>query len=134
MKGQPVGQDITDICSRSYNCRQDPHPRMGVRGLSSYLAPRRELFDTTELRDTKVIIDGNNLRFSLYRSCPGLNDCFGGDYDKFRGFVLRFFRLLLRCRVTPVIILDGGLDKTGQKLPTVRNISVMSAMIYNVIN
>ena len=94
---------------------------MGVRGLSSYLAPRRELFDTTELRDTKVIIDGNNLRFSLYRSCPGLNDCFGGDYDKFRGFVLRFFRLLLRCRVTPVIVLDGGLDKTGHKLPTVRN-------------
>ena len=107
---------------------------MGVRGLSSYLAPRRELFDTTELRDTKVIIDGNNLRFSLYRSCPGLNDCFGGDYDKFRGFVLRFFRLLLRCRVTPVIVLDGGLDKSGHKLPTVRNRLVMLAMFYNVIN
>ena len=35
------------------------------------------------LKNCKVIIDGNNLRFALYKWCPGLNHCFGGDYDKY---------------------------------------------------
>ena len=92
---------------------------MGVRGLSSFLSNRNDFFERKQLRDTKVIVDGNNLRFALYKSCPGLNDCFGGDYDKFYRHVKQFFLNLLRCRVTPVIIVDGGLDKSDQKLKTV---------------
>ena len=92
---------------------------MGVRGLSSFLSNRTAFFERKELSDSKVIVDGNNLRFALYKSCPGLNDCFGGDYDKFYRHVKQFFLNLLRCRVTPVIIVDGGLDKSDQKLKTV---------------
>ena len=92
---------------------------MGVRGLSSFLSNRTDFFERKQLSDTKVIVDGNNLRFALYKSCPGLNDCFGGDYDKFYRHVKQFFLNLLRCGVTPVIIVDGGLDKTDQKLKTV---------------
>ena len=92
---------------------------MGVRGLSTFLSNRQDFFEQKQLRGSKVIIDGNNLRFALYRSCPGLNDCFGGDYDKFYRHVKQFFLNLIRCEVVPVIICDGGLDKTEQKLKTV---------------
>ena len=92
---------------------------MGVRGLSTYLAQRRDFFDAKELRDTEVIIDGNNLRFQLYRQCRGLNDCFGGDYDKYYNFVRQFFARLKRCGITPVIVMDGAFDKDNRKIPTV---------------
>ena len=87
--------------------------------MSSFLSNRSDFFERKQLSETKVIIDGNNLRFALYKTCPGLNDCFGGDYDKFYRHVKLFFLNLLRCLVTPVSILDGGLDKTDQKLKTV---------------
>ena len=87
--------------------------------MSSFLSARTDFFERKQLSETKVIVDGNNLRFALYKSCPGLNDCFGGDYDKFYRRVHQFFLNLLRCGVKPVIIVDGGLDKTDQKLKTV---------------
>ncbi len=36
-------------------------------------------------------LDGSNLRYLLYHWCPGMNDCFGGDYAKFYGYVTDFF-------------------------------------------
>ena len=92
---------------------------MGVRGLSTYLSQRRDFFDSKELRDTEVIIDGNNLRFQLYRQCRGLNDCFGGDYDKYYKFVRQFFEKLKSCNISPVIVLDGAFEKDNRKIPTV---------------
>ena len=85
---------------------------MGVRGLSSYIRNRKEFFDRIQLSNSKVIIDGNNLRFALYNYCPGLNDCFGGDYDKFYRFVHQYISDLIRFKITPVIVFDGGLDKS----------------------
>ena len=55
---------------------------MGVRGLSSYLQNRPDLWTDCQLGDSTVIIDANNIKFELYKRCPGINDCFGGDYDK----------------------------------------------------
>eukprot|EP00092_Neocalanus_flemingeri_P002070 GFUD01002209.1.p1 GENE.GFUD01002209.1~~GFUD01002209.1.p1 ORF type:complete len:659 (-),score=134.82 GFUD01002209.1:7-1983(-) len=92
---------------------------MGVRGLSTYLSHRENFFEDLELKDTRVIIDGNNLRFALYKWCPGLNHCFGGDYDKYYRYVKQFFSLLLSCGVTPSIVFDGGYDKSDQKLATI---------------
>ena len=86
---------------------------MGIRGLSTYLSLRDDFFTRTRLRNTKVIIDGSNLRFELYNECPGLNDCFGGDYDKYYRYVKKFFEQLLDCEITPIIILDGGRDCDG---------------------
>jgi len=68
-----------------------------------------------------VIIDGDNLRFALYKWCPGLNHCFGGDYDKYYRYVKQFFSHLLSCGVIPSIVCDGGYDKSDQKLATVMN-------------
>ena len=92
---------------------------MGVRGLSTYLSHRESFFEDLELKSTKVIIDGDNLRFALYKWCPGLNHCFGGDYDKYYRYVKQFFSLLKSCDVTPIIVFDGGMDKSDQKLDTV---------------
>ena len=92
---------------------------MGVRGLSTYLSHRETFFEDLELKNTRVIIDGDNLRFALYKWCPGLNHCFGGDYDKYYRYVQQFFSLLLSCGVTPIIVFDGGYDKSDQKLATV---------------
>ena len=37
---------------------------------------------TNSLDGGVVIIDGNNLRYSLYRDTPGTNHAFTGEYDK----------------------------------------------------
>ena len=36
---------------------------MGVRGLATYFSHREMFFDEIRLKDSKVVIDGNNLRF-----------------------------------------------------------------------
>ena len=68
---------------------------MGVRGLSTYLSHRETFFEDLELKNTRVIIDGDNLRFALYKWCPGLNHCFGGDYDKYYRYVQQFFKRII---------------------------------------
>ena len=55
---------------------------MGVRGLSSYLQQRPDFWTDCQLGDSTVIYDANSIKFELYKRCPGINDCFGGDYDK----------------------------------------------------
>ena len=126
---------------------------MGVRGLATYFGNRDLFFDQVkfwfcsidfwtvetqvELKNCKVIIDGNNLRFALYKWCPGLNHCFGGDYDKyaryskypfrstmtwrfyFNRYVRQFIKKLQRSGIRPIVVFDGGHDKSDQKLATV---------------
>ena len=41
----------------------------------------RSAFDFS-LEKSEIIVDGNNLRYDLYRECPGTNHAFGGDYEK----------------------------------------------------
>ena len=93
---------------------------MGVRGLSTYLQNRPEFFETKQLSNTEVIIDANNLGCFLYNNCRGLNDCFGGDYSKVYDHYYNFFSFLLNCGIRPVMIFDGGYDKSQRKLPTIR--------------
>lgn len=92
---------------------------MGVRGLSTFLSAREKFFVSHELKNTEVVIDGNNLRYVLYKWCPGLNHCFGGDYDKYGDYIISFFHLLKSCGVKPTVVFDGGYDKTEVKLRTV---------------
>jgi hypothetical protein len=35
-----------------------------------------------ERKEVPLPLDGNNLRYLLYRNCPGTFHAFGGDYDK----------------------------------------------------
>ena len=110
---------------------------MGIRGLSSYIAERSQFHQNIQLRDTKVIIDANNLRFDLYRCCRGLNDCFGGDYDKFYRYVANFCQILRKCKIIPVFVFDGGFEKDEKKMDTIikrLNEHTKSAVNCNSVN
>lgn len=68
-----------------------------------------------ELHDTYLAIDGNCIMFQTYvtNKC---NYCFGGDYHEFAYLIAEFFDSLLKCNITPLIILDGGME--DKKLST----------------
>ena len=53
---------------------------MGVRGLFSFAENKFDCFESTTLKDTKLIIDGNNLRFFLYKRTKKRRCSFGGEY------------------------------------------------------
>ena len=53
---------------------------MGVRGLFSFAENKFDCFESTSLKDTKLIIDGNNLRFFLYKRTKKRKCSFGGEY------------------------------------------------------
>lgn len=89
---------------------------MGIQGLSSYITQRKNKFmKNHELHDTYLVIDGNCIMFQTYvtNKC---NYCFGGDYDKFAFLIAEFFDSLLKCNITPLIILDGAME--DKKLST----------------
>ncbi|XP_023324004.1 protein asteroid [Eurytemora carolleeae] len=91
---------------------------MGIRGLSSYFSNRDSFFQTVSLEGIEVIIDANNLRYSLYRACPGTNHAFGGDYDKYYRYVRHYFETFLKCNIRPILVFDGGYDVSDNKLRT----------------
>ena len=70
-----------------------------------------------ELRDTYLVIDGDNIICQLYISCENGNCAFGGDYDKYAQCVAGFFDELLLCNVTPLVVIDGSYEK--KKLETI---------------
>ena len=53
---------------------------MGVRGLFSFAENKFDCFESISLKDTKLIIDGNNLRFFLYKRTKKRKCSFGGEY------------------------------------------------------
>ncbi|XP_018344977.1 PREDICTED: protein asteroid-like isoform X3 [Trachymyrmex septentrionalis] len=69
------------------------------------------------LHDTYLVIDGNSVCCQLYIWYARCNCAFGGDYDKYAQYVKDFFDKLLRCNVTPLVLIDGGCE--DKKLKTV---------------
>ncbi|XP_060517164.1 protein asteroid [Cylas formicarius] len=93
---------------------------MGVRGLTTYINNRSEIFlEDYKLYNTKLVLDGNCIAAHLYKWHCKSNDCFGGDYDKFANVIISFFNLLVECNITPYVIFDGGYEK--RKLATVKS-------------
>lgn len=91
---------------------------MGVRGLSTFIARNaNEYYQSYQLHNTYLVIDGYCLASHLYKWHSKCNDCFGGDYDKYAYTVYKFFALLQECSVTPIVIFDGGYE--NRKLKTV---------------
>ncbi|KAB0797991.1 hypothetical protein PPYR_08984 [Photinus pyralis] len=91
---------------------------MGIRGLTTFIAHRSDSYlKHYKLHDTYLVIDGNSLAANLYQVNRARNDCFGGDYNKFERTLCKFFDLLAKCNITPLIILDGAYEK--RKLRTV---------------
>ncbi|EDW12985.1 protein asteroid [Drosophila mojavensis] len=91
---------------------------MGVRGLTSYIAQRAEIYlKPYELHNTSLVIDGDNLACNLYKDVTGSYSAFGGDYDDFYRAVLQFFRVLAECEIRAYVLMDGGYEE--RKLRTV---------------
>uniref|UniRef100_A0A6V7IGD6 Uncharacterized protein n=1 Tax=Bracon brevicornis TaxID=1563983 RepID=A0A6V7IGD6_9HYME len=82
---------------------------MGIRGLTTYIANRSDyFFEPYELQNTYLVIDGWSLSSQIYIRVARCNCTFGGDYDQFAHSVTQFFSDLLRCNITPIVLLDGG--------------------------
>ena len=62
-----------------------------------------------------VVIDGNNFVCDSYLQCPNLNPCFGGDYNVYYEYLRNILHSLKRCKVEPIFVFDGGLDKGNRK-------------------
>ena len=89
---------------------------MGVRGLFSFFQNSHDnFFVQKDLKDSLLVIDGNNLRYHLYNTCPKRNCCFGGDYDKYYKHVLNFFQNLISCGIKPVVVIDGSFEDAKRK-------------------
>ncbi|XP_034097307.1 protein asteroid [Drosophila albomicans] len=91
---------------------------MGVRGLTSYIAQRAEIYlKPYELHNTALVIDGDNLACNLYKDVTGSYSAFGGDYDDFYRAVVQFFQVLAECSIRAYVLMDGGYEE--RKLRTV---------------
>ena len=91
---------------------------MGVRGLTSYLEESAPFLGRLiELRDTKLIIDGDNLCNYLYKE-NGFDCRCGGQYEEFYKKVLLFFEALKSKGVESFVVLDGAYDRSDKKLET----------------
>uniref|UniRef100_A0A2D4PE26 Uncharacterized protein n=1 Tax=Micrurus surinamensis TaxID=129470 RepID=A0A2D4PE26_MICSU len=92
---------------------------MGIHGLTSYVGEHSEFFVDLQLRNTDVIIDGNNLYHHLYFD-SNLDIRHGGDYDSFTDITHQFFQSLAVCHIQPYVVLDGGNDASNKKCATLK--------------
>uniref|UniRef100_A0A8C6Y281 Asteroid homolog 1 n=1 Tax=Naja naja TaxID=35670 RepID=A0A8C6Y281_NAJNA len=92
---------------------------MGIHGLTSYVGEHSEFFVDLQLRNTDVIIDGNNLYHHLYFD-SNLDIRHGGDYDSFTDITRQFFQSLAVCHIQPYVVLDGGNDASNKKFATLK--------------
>ncbi|XP_041421976.1 protein asteroid homolog 1 isoform X2 [Xenopus laevis] len=92
---------------------------MGIHGLMGYVGSKKYCFYDLQLRNTKIIIDGNNLYHRLYFEL-GLDLICGGDYHLFTDIVHKFFESLSVCEIQAYVVFDGGCDISDKKLETLK--------------
>ncbi|XP_075068538.1 single-strand DNA endonuclease ASTE1 [Mixophyes fleayi] len=90
---------------------------MGIQGLMSFVSSNSNFFHDLQMKNTKVIIDGNNLYHKLYFD-SGLDLVHGGDYDTFTDVLNKFFGSLAICNIQAYVVFDGGCDISDKKLET----------------
>ncbi|XP_076232997.1 single-strand DNA endonuclease protein asteroid [Calliopsis andreniformis] len=91
---------------------------MGIPGLTSFINNRSDRYlEYYELYDTYLVIDGNSICCQIYSWQSKCNCAFGGDYDIFAKSVSDFFDDLLKCNITPLVLIDGGIE--DKKLKTI---------------
>ncbi|XP_012539364.1 protein asteroid [Monomorium pharaonis] len=109
---------------------------MGIPGLTTFIANDSDRYlEYYALHDSYLVIDGNCVCCQLYTWYAKCNCVFGGDYDKYAQCVRNFFDQLLRCNVTPLVLIDGGseakklktiISRTKQKIEIASNYTVLS--------
>ncbi|XP_078124671.1 single-strand DNA endonuclease ASTE1 isoform X1 [Sander vitreus] len=92
---------------------------MGVQGLTTYVEGNRNFLQDVKFRDSRLVIDGCSLYFRLYFN-HGLDQQHGGDYDAFACLLTQFLSSLAACNIQPFVVLDGGIDPSDKKFPTLR--------------
>ncbi|XP_042361863.1 protein asteroid homolog 1 [Plectropomus leopardus] len=92
---------------------------MGVQGLTTYVEGNRNFLQDVKFRDSRLVIDGCSLYFRLYFN-HGLDQQHGGDYDAFACLLTQFLSALAACNIQPYVVLDGGIDPSEKKFPTLR--------------
>ncbi|CAK6949565.1 protein asteroid homolog 1 [Scomber scombrus] len=92
---------------------------MGVQGLTTYVEGNRNFLQDVKFRDSRLVIDGCSLYFRLYFT-HGLDQQNGGDYDAFACLLTQFLDALAACNIQPYVVLDGGMDPSDKKFPTLR--------------
>ncbi|XP_053673574.1 protein asteroid [Anopheles nili] len=112
---------------------------MGVRGLTTFIAGNAELYlKPYELRDTNLVIDGDNLCLQLYQKSQLKSTPLGGNYDIYYRTVVDFFALLKLANVVPYVLLDGGYEprkmsvvrnRMWKKIQVIKNFSTASIMV-----
>lgn len=90
---------------------------MGIKGLTSFLDSNSQFLTDFKLRDTKVVIDGNNL-FHFLNDLYHVDNSYGGDYDHFASATSGFFGTLIECHVTPIVLFDGPYIPSEKKIGT----------------
>ena len=90
---------------------------MGVDGLTTYVKNNRSLWQQIELSGRKLVIDGDNLCYHLYKE-NGFDCRCGGQYEEFYSEVIAFFDALESQRVKSFVVLDGAYDKSNKKFKT----------------
>uniref|UniRef100_A0A8C1AUA7 Asteroid homolog 1a n=2 Tax=Cyprinus carpio TaxID=7962 RepID=A0A8C1AUA7_CYPCA len=93
---------------------------MGVQGLRTFIeSGNRSDLRSWAFRDSRLIIDGCTLYYTLYFDC-NLDQMHGGDYDAFEEMIILFFENLRDCDIHPYVVLDGGADHTDKKWDSLR--------------
>ncbi|KAM6904175.1 single-strand DNA endonuclease ASTE1 isoform 1-T2 [Lycodopsis pacificus] len=92
---------------------------MGVHGLTTFVEGNRNLLQDVKFRDSPLVIDGCSLYYRLYFH-HSLDQQHGGDYDAFACLLTQFLSALAACNIQPYVILDGGIDPSDKKFPTLR--------------
>ena len=80
---------------------------MGIQGLWSLLEDRSHIYQDIRFRDSKLLVDGTNLAFSLYAR-SNLDQNHGGEYLAFQAEVQAFFKTLADCGIKTYVVMDGG--------------------------
>ncbi|KAI4876594.1 hypothetical protein NFI96_014821, partial [Prochilodus magdalenae] len=104
--------DVVDV--------RDSVGAMGVKGLKTYIEDKSKVLRDIQFRNSKLVIDGSNLYYTLYFGCK-LDQAHGGEYEAFETLLGRFFTNLKICKVQPYVVLDGGDDISDKKFQTLKN-------------
>ena len=87
---------------------------MGVSGLTTYIDNNNFLLTDYKLKDSTLVIDGNNFYHFIYYLYQ-VSHVYGGDYKQFSKICFKFFESLSSCKVTPIVVFDGAYDLTNVK-------------------
>lgn len=92
---------------------------MGVRGLTRYVTDETlPVWESCDLYDTKLVIDGCGLYYYIYVNSGRLNTKYGGQYNQFRREVKGFFEKLRMNKVVPYVVIDGIMNRDEKKFKT----------------